>query len=211
MTLFRIPKPGLAAVTVVVLLMLGGCQTYNSHGFATSYQFGSYDAAAAQLQSQGGGALQDFANGDHLIYLLEDGAIKRTQGNLKASTDSFEKADDFFRKLDEKADVRIGRGVKAAVSNLGELQYEGTGYDRMMTNAYKALNYMEEGNLDYARAELKRVAYVQQMIEKRKADRIRDAQQDASRDNINADAAGDSALASQTRSLLGACGTSSSP
>ena len=88
-----------------------------------------------------------------------------------------DEADKLFREYDAKAYVRIGRAAMATMTNLAAVDYEGYGYDRIMANAYKALNYMEQGNLDYARAELKRVAYAQQMIQQRKASKIREAEE----------------------------------
>ena len=198
LTVRRTPITGLLALT---MLLVGGCNTYKA-SFAQSYQYGQYEIAEAQLLQEGSGALKSEGNGDRLIYLLEQGAVQRTRGDLAGSTQALDLADDYFKKVDEQADIRIGRGAKAAVSNLAELAYEGYGYDRIMMNAYKALNYMEQGNLDYARAELKRVAYTQQQLERTKAERIKKLQEEgAESGRYNSAAATDPGLASQTRML----------
>ena len=144
------------------------------------YRAGNYQVAEAQVQSEGSSAVANPDNGDHLIYLLEEGAIYRTAGNLELSNKMLDQADTAFSKTDRKAYVRVGREAYAAVTNLADLNYEGYGYDRLMMNAYKALNYMEQGNMNFARAELKRVAYAQQKIEQHKAERIKDAKEAAS-------------------------------
>ena len=112
-----------------------------------------------------------------LIYLLEQGEILRTIGRLDESTKAFDAADRYFVKIDEKPYVRVGREAYAAVTNLAELSYEGYGYDRIMANAYKALNYMEQGNMDYARAELKLRCLCPERIQKHKDKQIKEAQE----------------------------------
>ncbi len=167
------------SASVIVLAMTafaGGCQGYKAN-FIGAYRAGNYVAAEQQLQQEGGDALHSKGHRDRLLFLLEEGAVTRTAGDLQASNQALDNADKLFQEYDRKADVRIGRSVMATMTNLAAVDYEGYGYDRIMANAYKAMNYMELGNLDYARAELKRVAYAQQLIERRKADRIRDAEQ----------------------------------
>ena len=162
----------------VVLLMgliflggLAGCQPYQAT-FVHAFRYGDYPEAVLEVQSEGHGALTSEGHSDRLIYLLEQGAVMRAAGQLEQSNQSLDEAEKLFEKFDEKAKVRIGREAMAAVTNLAELNYEGYGYDRIMMNAYKALNYIELGNMDYARVELKRVAYAQQANEQRKQEKI---------------------------------------
>lgn len=191
----------LVVVAIVGLFLLAGCQSYTA-SFAHAYQAGQFEAASAQLHSEAGKALTDPSNRDRLLYLLEEGAIQRTRGDLKSSNAALDAADEYVRKLDSKADIRIGRTATAAVTNLGELSYQGYGYDRIMMNTYKALNYMEQGDLQFARAELKRVQYAQADLESRKAGRIEDLQkQNAENQRYSSQAASDPQLAAQTRSL----------
>lgn len=164
------------AIALAMLALTGGCQGYKAD-FLGAYRTGNYPMAEQDLQHEGGNALQHEGHRDRLLFLLERGAVTRTVGNLEASNQAFDAADKLFKEYDAKADIRIGRSAMATMTNLAAVDYEGYGYDRIMTNAYKALNYMEQGNLDYARVELKRVAYAQKLIEQRKANKIREAEE----------------------------------
>lgn len=164
-----------SVMALAMVAFAGGCQGYKAN-FIGAYRAGNYPVAEQQLQDEGGDAIRSKGHRDRLLFLLEQGAVTRTAGNLDASNQALDDADKLFQEYDRKADIRIGRSVMATMTNLAAVDYEGYGYDRIMTNVYKALNYMEQGNLDYARAELKRVAYAQQLIQKRKEDRIREAE-----------------------------------
>ncbi len=187
MGLFSRLGKGLSAsvFALVMAAFAGGCQGYKAN-FISAYRAGNYPIAEQDLLQEGGDAIRSVGHRDRLLFLLEQGAVTRTEGNLQASSQALDDADKLFQEYDRKADVRIGRSVIATMSNLAAVDYEGYGYDRIMANAYKALNYMELGNLDYARAELKRVAYAQQLIERRKASKIRDAE-DARREQGDTD------------------------
>ena len=152
-----------------------GCASYKA-SFISAYRQGEFAQACTEIQAEGQTALTHDNNGDHLIFLLEKGAACRAAGDLDQSNQALDEADRMFNKFDAKAKIRVGRQAMAAVTNLAELDYEGYGYDRIMMNAYKALNYMEQGNLDFARAELKRVADDQQIIEDRKRAKITEAE-----------------------------------
>lgn len=187
MGLFGKLTKGLAGgmLALTALAFAGGCQGYKAN-FIGAYRAGNYPIAEQELQEEGGSALQHEGHKDRLLFLLEQGAVTRTSGNLQASNQALDGADKLFHEYDNKADVRIGRTAVSTLANPAAVDYEGYGYDRIMANAYKALNYMEQGNLDYARAELKRVAHDQQILQQRKADRIRDAEQ-GRRENRDAD------------------------
>jgi hypothetical protein len=163
---------------LILLALVTGCNHVYHANFVEAYRAGQYQVAETKVQSEGSDAINDKGSGDRMIYLLEQGAVERAAGHIEASNQAFESADLLFQKFDQKAQVRIGREVTAAVTNQTQFDYEGYGYDRLMTNCYKALNYLQQGNYDFARAELKRVAYAQQMIEMHKADRIAQMKKD---------------------------------
>lgn len=162
-------------ILVLFLATLLGCSSYRGT-YVEAYRAGNFPVAAAQLERESGGKPASANGKDRLLFLLEQGAILRTAGDLEGSNAAFDAADRLFQHYDEKARTRLGREAVATFANLAEVPYEGYGYDRIMMNAYKALNYMEQGNDDFARAELKRIAYAQQLNETRKAARIADAQ-----------------------------------
>ena len=177
MGLFSRLNKGISASVIALAMaaLAGGCQGYKAN-FINAYRAGNYPVAEQELQDEGGDAINSVGHRDRLLFLLEEGAVTRTSGKLQASNQALDGADKLFQEYDKKADIRIGRSVMATMTNLAAVDYEGYGYDRIMANAYKAMNYMEQGNLDYARVELKRVAYAQQLIQKRKQDKIREAE-----------------------------------
>jgi hypothetical protein len=74
----------------------------------------------------------------------------------KRSNEAFDRAEDRVNKYEEEAKVKVGAELGAALTNLASLPYRGRSYDKVMMNAYKALNYMTLGDKDKARVELNR-------------------------------------------------------
>lgn len=121
------------------------------------YEHGDFPRAAEEAT-----AVADKADKrDRVVFRLEQGAILRTAGRLQDSTKALDPADELITKFDEQPDVSLSREAIAALTNLTTLDYKGYCYDRIMMNVYKALNYMEIGELDKARVELRR-AYERQ-------------------------------------------------
>lgn len=190
---------------LILVALVAGCSHAYRADFMDAYRAGNYPMAEAKLQNEAGDIIKDKGNGDRMVYLLEQGAVQRAAGNIDASTQAFESADKLFQYYDRKAQVRLGREVTAALTNQSQFDYEGYGYDRLMTNCYKALNYLQQGNYDFARAELKRVAYAQQMIEMHKAERIAEMNKEKKQSkDYNVDRAmSDPRFRSQTASVYG--------
>ncbi len=162
-----------ALIAVWAIAHLTGCG-YNtvSDRFMQPYAHGDYKTGGEEA-----GKLAEKADRkDKLVFYLEQGAILRAGGQLEASTTAFERADRLVDEFDAEADVKISREAVAAVSNLSTLDYTGYGYDRIMMNVYKSLNYMEQGQLDNARVELKRAYDQQQLAVRRNGERIEEAQ-----------------------------------
>lgn len=159
---------------VVLVATAGGCATYNqkSVGLVDCYLRGDYPSAAAEASAM----VEKGEKQDRLLALLEQGCALRAAGQLQASTQAFDAADTMFAQFDEKAKVRVGREAFAAVTNLAMIDYEGYGYDRIMMNAYKALNYMQLGQMDNARVELRRLGVAQQRSAQRYAAKIENAE-----------------------------------
>src|SRR5205823_68691 len=89
------------------------------------------------------------------------GACQRAADELPESTRAFDRAEEIIAKYDQQPDISLSRETLAALTNLTTLDYKGYCYDRIMMNVYKALNYMQVGDLENARVELRR-AYEQQ-------------------------------------------------
>ena len=80
---------------------------------------------------------------------------------------------------EEQAKVKVGSEVGASLTNLSALPYRGRAYDKVLINAYKALNYMQLGEFDKARVELNRALQRQKDAVAENEKRIADAQDTA--------------------------------
>ena len=166
----------LSAVCLGGLFMIG-CGSYDPP-FVKAYKQGDFAKARTDFDTDGQHALaadkDDPAKHhiDKLVFLLEKGAILRANGDLKGSGEAFDDADLLFKKFDAKAKARVGKEVKAALSNLAEIDYEGYGYDHIMMHTYAAMNYIEIGDFTAARIELNRLADAQETIKENKARQI---------------------------------------
>lgn len=146
------------AVVVAACMSLAGC-SYNkkSDAFMKSYERGEFTVAAVEASK----VAKKSSKCDQVICRLEEGTVLRAAGLIQASNHAFDMADEMIDLYDQEANIKISREAFAAVTNLTTMDYKGSGYDRIMMNTYKALNFMELGDLDQARVELRR-AYERQ-------------------------------------------------
>jgi hypothetical protein len=148
----------------------GGCGAQykaDSKTVSEVFQRGDYALAATAAEH----ALRHGREQDVLSYTLEVGSTGRVAGQYAQSTAALERADGLFDEFDQRAKVRADRELAAVLLNPMTVQYEGRGYERIMLNCYRALNYLEQGRTDDARIAIKRTEYAQQ----RNEDRYRDA------------------------------------
>ena len=95
---------------------------------------------------------------------------------LKQSLLSYDEAEEKVNDYEAEAKVKVGSEVGATLTNLSALPYRGRAYDKVMMNAYKALNYMQLGEIDKARVELNRALQRQKDAVAENEKRIADAQ-----------------------------------
>ncbi len=79
-----------------------------------------------------------------------------TEHYLRRSNEAFDKAEARVNHWEEQAKLKVGSELGAIMTNQANLPYRGRSYDKVMMNAYKALNYIELGDKDKARVELNR-------------------------------------------------------
>lgn len=75
---------------------------------------------------------------------------------LKRSVAAFDAAEEKVNAWENEAKVKLGAEAGALFTNQANLPYRGRAYDKVMMNAYKALDYMALGEKDNARVELNR-------------------------------------------------------
>lgn len=75
---------------------------------------------------------------------------------LQRSIAAFDQAEARVDRYEEEAKVKVGSEIGAAFTTQAALPYRGRAYDKIMMNAYKAVNYLQLGKKDEARVELNR-------------------------------------------------------
>ena len=155
-------KPSHTVLTLTLCALLTGCASHNNKMNETrdSVLQGDLDKSAALISDL---SEKNKGGDDEILYLLEEGSIKRLNRNYTGSIKSFDMAD---RLIDEnvlKADVSVSEEAGAMLTNQTFTEYKGYDYDRIMMNTYKAINYLSlaatdsrEKNLRSARVELTR-------------------------------------------------------
>lgn len=176
------------------LLLLTGCQTYSeqARGFAEAVKGGDLAAAVAAIDRQ---ADRGAGTKDEVIYRLEQGATLRAAalagpaimapegepagvraGYYRRSLAAFDQADAQISRWEQQARVKLGAEAGALLTNQANTPYRGRSYDKVMMNAYKALDYLALGERDRARVELNRALQRQRDAVEENAKRIIAAQ-----------------------------------
>ncbi len=154
-----------------------GCRTYSNRAQSATWQWqaGNYQGAA---QDFGRIAEKQRDNKDTIIWRLEQGAALRAAWRYQESNAAFDAAEARIEHYDAGARVHVGQEAAAIISNLANLPYEGRGYDRVMLNAYKALNFLQLGDVERARVEFNRVLKRQEETRAANERRIERAESD---------------------------------
>jgi hypothetical protein len=98
---------------------------------------------------------------------------------IKQSLLAYDQAEEKVNSFEEQAKVKVASEVGASLTNLSALPYRGRAYDKVLMNAYKALNYMQLGEFDKARVELNRALQRQKDAVAQNEKRITEAQETA--------------------------------
>ncbi len=180
------------------MLVVGGCaskpHTVRMEKALTLYKSGQYALAAqeASVIATKSDNPKNFDTSklprDGLITRLEQGMMLRTAGNLEGSNAAFERANAILELVDSAAKVKLTEEAAAALTNATASTYRGTQYDRILLSVYLAMNHLELGNYETARAYLRQAAERQRWAEQRFAKQISDEQKEA--DDLVADKGG---------------------
>lgn len=143
------------ALGTLAMLVATGCQTYSQQNkkSADLWRQGQVKAAAAEFAAK---AIKAKDSKDTVIWRLEEGAALRADGRFQESNAALDVAEEKVNRYDESAKVKVGSEAAALLSNQQQLPYEGRAYDKIMLNAYKALNYLLIGEPEKARVEFTR-------------------------------------------------------
>lgn len=147
----KAPKRLTAYVGLFFLLLTTGCASYQSKvdKARSSLMARDYDAALKDLEP-----LANKEDGDQLVYLLDYGTALQVSGKIDDSNRTFLKAD----KLSEMIDYQsISRVAGSLALSEGMVQYKGDTFEKIFINAYLAMNFLEQGKLDDALVEARRI------------------------------------------------------
>ncbi|MCC6683389.1 MAG: hypothetical protein IT445_21035 [Phycisphaeraceae bacterium] len=165
---------------LALLAALGGCAGYTKKADSMLATYRGGDCATALAEAQG--MVNEADKRDKLIWLLEAGTVARTAGHYEQSNALFDQADEILTEYEQKPEVSITAETGATVTTQALLPYRGRTYDAIMLNTYKALNYMQLGNLDAARVELNRAYERQRLAVEANAKRIEKAKDEAEKE-----------------------------
>lgn len=172
-------KLALATCAALCVVASGSAAIMKKKGsnFPDLYQSGNLPAALTTVNKE---ATENAAKKDAVLWFLEQGSTHRTAaqaepgmvpalaavegepvtdastGYIKSSLKALDQAEEKVNAFEEQAKVKMGSEAAAALTNLSALPYRGHSYDKVLMNAYKALNYMQLGQKDNARVELNR-------------------------------------------------------
>lgn len=178
----RRPWPNLLWLlgALVLALLFGGCATYQDETQALQQAWLAGDDLSAAFEAQG--QANDSPEGtDALLWRLEEGAAFRSAAYFNESNTALSQAEARVDYYDSQAKVRVSEQVLATLTNLSFLPYEGTAYDRIMLNTYKALNYLSLGDHEAARVELNRALERQREAVAANAEAIAEAEENATK------------------------------
>lgn len=95
-----------------------------------------------------------YRNKERLLYYLDAGMLHHINGNWQQSNELLSLAEDAIQELYTKS---VARAASSMLLNDTSLEYSGEDYEDIYINVFKALNYLELGNPDAAKVEVRRV------------------------------------------------------
>jgi hypothetical protein len=137
-------------IVAALTLAVSGCVTYSSSFTAIEPQLAAqqYDRALQTLEKQG------YTPRDEVLYLLNQGMLRRMNGDYAGSNLSFEAAQ---KRMDALAATSVSETTLTFVINDATSSYVGEEHEQVLLHLYKALNYLDLHQLDEARVEILQV------------------------------------------------------
>ncbi|HSV76634.1 MAG TPA: hypothetical protein VLH37_06330 [Bacteroidales bacterium] len=136
---------------LVLSMLLWGCMPYyiRQQEFHTRFQQGRLEEASQVLDK----SREASRRRNRLLFLFNQGVVQHMKGNYAESNRFFEEAyilgEDFSRNLADEA--------LALLANPGVLEYRGEDFEMLMIHFYKAMNFIQLGNLEAALVECRRM------------------------------------------------------
>ena len=147
-------KTFLSVISVVSLFFICGCNAPREQLLAFNKTFEASDFNSAATFAEKNIKSRKDPSGEDLLWTLQAAAAKRALQDYACSTKHFDKAEEFLKFYDLRWAPADEFGAIAVNDNV--VPYKGQEYDGVMTNVYKALNFLSEGKPDLARVEFNR-------------------------------------------------------
>lgn len=133
-------------LAVVLALAVSGCATFSSSFAVIESQLAAqqFGQALETLEKQG------YSRRDEVLYLLNQGMLRRMNGDFAGSNQSLEAAK---VRMEELYGASLTEQTLSFVINDATKSYVGEEYEQVLVHLYKALNYLQLHQLDEARVE----------------------------------------------------------
>lgn len=172
-----------AWIATSTLALLTGCANMNYSNKLTSVSDGLYSgnvkASLTSLDSFNDAKNEQEVN---LLYKLEQGQLRRLDGDIAGSTQSWLKADEAVRAWEDEVRTNVSSLLGSAgslVFNDTTRKYEGRDYEKVMLNVGLTLNHMANNDWDSARIEIKKMHERQALIAEYQSKKLDQAKADA--------------------------------
>ena len=171
---------------LLAVVALSGCASYEDN--ARDLRGHWTGGRLAEANTVAGTALQSAGENELLLWQLERGSTLRACGNAAEASEEYEKAAATAARWEETPDVLLSSETLATLTNLSALPYRGRSSDVIMLHAYRALAFLEAGNVASARVALNAAYQAQRDAVDRNAKEIENAQAEAKENSVDVDA-----------------------
>ena len=121
---------------------------YNEKKFNSEFNKGNFSKCAGMLLSQ------SIGENNIIKQNLDIALLEHFAGYYKASSEIMNKTD---RLMDEAVTKSITKSVASATLNENASEYAGTPYEYIFINVFNALNYYNDGNMEDALVEIRKI------------------------------------------------------
>ncbi|WP_300370711.1 hypothetical protein [Methyloprofundus sp.] len=173
---------GLSLLIVINTLMMGCSSVIDARKqkqpYIDTYYSGNVSLAAKDFTEKSEGHID---TGDELMWTLEAGTANYSASEYQSSMREFERSEALIHDFDRRAVINAraaGSEIGSALTNPNALPYQGMYLDRVMLNAYKALNYFTLNDPAGAQVELRRMREAQKQVVRKFSDEIRTSQKE---------------------------------
>lgn len=171
-----------------ILILSAGCSTIidarkQKQPYISAYYSGNLKKAAEDLTEK-----TESRNNtdDELMWRLDQGTALFSAGEYQQSISAFKRSEEIIADYDNRAVISVRAGgaeIGSALTNPNALPYKGMYLDKVMLNAYKALDYFALDDPLGAQVELRRMRHAQKMVIRQFNEEIRQNQKEIDAQN----------------------------